>query len=189
MTARRFAYTALFGTVAATGWYFFAYLTRWEWNRAIISALIFLAAELALLGALVLDRIGRLRGEIAELRDRRDVPPARATRPEILAHVRDAAPEPDRPFEWLDPDRTTVFIPVLLGAGVIVSALAWAVERLARFTAGASLERDLARRLSAVALPRSLLVTVDDSRAPRWSDAPLDTTDAAALLRPTASGT
>ena len=59
MNARRIAYAALFGTVLAAGWYFFAYLTRWEWNRAVVSALIFLAAELALLGALVLDRIGR----------------------------------------------------------------------------------------------------------------------------------
>lgn len=187
MNARRIAYAVLFGTLLAAGWYFFAYLTRWEWNRAVVSALIFLAAELALLGALLLDRIGRLRGEIADLRDRVDAVPASIARPEVLAHVRDAAPEPGRPFEWLDPDRTSVFIPVLLGAGVLVSALAWAVERLALYTAGAGLERDLAVRLSSFALPRSLLLPADDRSGP-GAGAPLRRDGASALLRPTSFG-
>ena len=41
-----------------------------------------------------------------------------------------------------------VFIPVLLGAGVILSTLAYLVERIARFTAAPVAEHDLADRLA-----------------------------------------
>jgi hypothetical protein len=67
--------------------------------------------------------------------------------------VREAAPEPRKPFAWLTPDRTNVFVPVLLGAGVIMSAVAWVVEKLARATAGTSMERGLALRLEPLAPP------------------------------------
>jgi hypothetical protein len=46
-----------------------------------------------------------------------------------------------------------VFLPILLGAGVLASAAAWAVESLARATAGPALERRLAYRLAAFDLP------------------------------------
>ena len=46
--------------MAASGAYVFVYLYRWEWNRALVSGVIFLAAEIALLGALILDRVARL---------------------------------------------------------------------------------------------------------------------------------
>ena len=65
MTGRRIAYLAAAVTIAASGYYFFVYLTRWEWNRALTSGVILLAAEIGLVGALVLDRIGRLRSSIA----------------------------------------------------------------------------------------------------------------------------
>jgi hypothetical protein len=187
MTARRVAYAALVGTAGAAGWYFFAYLTRWEWNRALVSALIFLAAELGLIGALLLDRVQRLRNEIGALRDRPPTVvhvPEPEARPDALRRVREAAPPREGPFEWLDPDRTTVFIPVLLGAGVIVSALAWAVERLARFTAGARLEQDLAARLGALALPESLLVPRGERR--RVADTAHAEDDVPSLLHPSA---
>jgi hypothetical protein len=67
--------------------------------------------------------------------------------------VREAAP-PARPvFAWLAPDRTGVFLPILLGAGVLASALAWMVEGLARATARPVLEHRLAARLGTLALP------------------------------------
>lgn len=185
MTPRRIGYLALFATGVAAGWFFFTYLTRWEWNRAVVSALIFLAAELGLLGALVLDRIGKLRREVAELRGGPRAPTPAAPSPEVLARVREAAPATGRPFEWLEPDRTTVFIPVLLGAGVIVSAIAWTVERLARVTAGAQLEQDLAARLRTVALPHSLLLSAEDDQGPSTARDALDESDASALLHPT----
>ena len=57
-------------------------------------------------------------------------------------------------FAWLTrTDRTSVFIPVLLGAGAVLSALAWVVERVARATAGRAAEAGLARRLGLLELP------------------------------------
>ncbi len=50
--------------------------------------------------------------------------------PEILVHLREAAPEPRPPVAWLEPDRLGVFLPILLGAGVLASAAAWVVEAL-----------------------------------------------------------
>jgi hypothetical protein len=76
----------------------------------------------------------------------------------VLARVREAAPEPRNPFKWLSPDRSNVFVPVLLGAGVIVSGIAWLVERIARATAGSSLERGLAVRLEPLAPPKGGLL-------------------------------
>ena len=40
---RRLGLVAAVATMAATGGYFFVYLYRWEWNRALTSAAIFLA--------------------------------------------------------------------------------------------------------------------------------------------------
>ena len=60
MTARRLGLLALIVTLGASGWYVFVYLYRWEWNRALISGVIFVAAELALIGTLVLERLSRL---------------------------------------------------------------------------------------------------------------------------------
>ena len=49
MKAGRIA--SLFGVVvmAATALYFFVYLWRWEWNRALIAGVLFVAAEVAML--------------------------------------------------------------------------------------------------------------------------------------------
>ena len=55
-TPRRIGLAALLTVMVAAGWYVFVYLYRWEWNRALVSGIIFLAAEVALLGALVLER-------------------------------------------------------------------------------------------------------------------------------------
>ena len=84
------------------------------------------------------------------------------------AHPRAAPPPPDR-FAWLRDQATStnVFVPVLLGAGVVLSLLAHAVERLASATATPVLERRLATRLEPLALaPGGLLAP-----APRPFDA------------------
>ena len=44
MIPRRIAYLAALVTAAAAGWYFFSYLEKWEWNRAIVSGVIFQSA-------------------------------------------------------------------------------------------------------------------------------------------------
>ena len=55
---------------------------------------------------------------------------------------------PARPFAWMEPQQMNVFVPVLLGAGVVLSALAWVVDKVARLTAVPTMERGLARKLS-----------------------------------------
>lgn len=160
MNARRIGYLAVVVTAAASMYYFFVYLTRWEWNRALTSGVIFLAAEIALFGALALDRIAKLRGAITatpEPSAGRRVEP----RPQVLARLRETAPAHHEHFAWLKPNGTNVFVPVLLGAGVIVSAVAWAVERIARATAGRSMERGLAVRLEALQPPAGGLIVVE----------------------------
>ena len=140
-TPRRIGLAALLIVLVAAGWYVFVYLYRWEWNRALVSGIIFLAAEVALLGALVLDRLEKLGRRLAQL----DHGP---NGERVLRRLREHAPTPARPFAWMEPQQTNVFVPVLLGAGVVLSALAWVVDKVARLTAVPTMERGLARELA-----------------------------------------
>ena len=146
MNARRAGLLVALVTLAASGAYVFVYLYRWEWNRAQVSAAIFIAAEVGLVGWLLAERLRRVeqRLELATL----DAQQRR------LHVIRDTAPAPRVGFAWLaKPDQMSVFIPVLLGAGALLSAVAWVIERLARATAGKAAERGLAGRLAALELP------------------------------------
>ena len=152
---------ALLVVMAAAGWYVFVYLNRWEWNRAIVSGVIFIAAEVALLGALVLERLTRLTRRVDAL-----------ARPDerVVSVLRSHRPEPLRPFAWLQGSSTTnVFVPVLLGAGVVLSGLAWIVDRIARVTAVPTMERGLASRLTRLQPPPDGLLgeTGHDAFRPR----------------------
>lgn len=123
-------------TLLASGFYLFLYLERWEWNRALISGVLFLAAEIGLIGAAILGR----------LRDAAVRSPRSAAR--VRTAVRTSRPTPGKPFAWLrhDPTRLGVFVPILMGAGVLISALAWLVERVRASISPAmelSLEADL----------------------------------------------
>ena len=62
------------------------------------------------------------------------------------------------------PEHSNVFIPVLLGAGAVLSGLAWIVERLAKATAGRAGEHGLARQLGELDLPSGGLL--DGGRRP-----------------------
>lgn len=146
MNARRLGVIAAIVTLVASGSYVFIYLYRWEWNRAQMSAALFIAAEVGMIGWLLADRLRRVERRldhaVLEGEQRR------------LQIIRSTAPAPKTGFAWLaSPDRTNVFIPVLLGAGALLSALAWVVERLARATAGRAAEHGLARQLGGLDLP------------------------------------
>ena len=159
MKAGRIA--SLFGVVvmAATALYFFVYLWRWEWNRALIAGVLFVAAEVAILSVAVLDRLRRLSDHVDRQFDRHSSTDAR-----VLSRIRESAPPARDHFEWLSPasGRTNVFVPVLMGMGVVMSALAWLVERLARATAAPSMERGLASRMGSLAWPTGgLLVPIE----------------------------
>ncbi|MCZ2814907.1 hypothetical protein [Modestobacter sp. VKM Ac-2984] len=166
-------------TLLASGGYVLVYVYRWEWHRAQLVGILFLALLVGLSAALVLRRLGQLEGT-------RRQPAGRV--PEPLQRLR-AAPVESPPFRWLRPedlDRTHIFIPVLLGGGVLVSGIAWLVERLAGASARAGVEEELAASLRDIAFPGEPLVP---SRAEALA-APATTSDPAVrlLLGPPAAG-
>jgi hypothetical protein len=146
-------------TLAASGAYTFIYLYRWEWNRALMSAAIFVAAEVAVMGSLLAHRLK----VVTERLDRMESPtPAQTVR---LERIRSTAPPPRPTFAWLArPEQMNVFVPVLMGAGVLLSGIAWVVERLARATVTPVAERGLAAQLDSLALPAHGFATAE--RAP-----------------------
>ncbi|MPY95993.1 MAG: hypothetical protein GEV08_23930 [Acidimicrobiia bacterium] len=146
MNTRRIGLAVGVVTLLASGSYVFVYLYRWEWNRALVSGLIFLACEVALTTFLLNQRLRATEARLDTLVDVRH--------DRVLRRLEETAPAPRASFAWLArPEHTNVFVPVLLGAGVVLSALAWLVERVARVTARPTLERSLAGRLGELAPP------------------------------------
>ena len=146
MNARKIGMLGAIATLVGSGGYVFVYLYRWEWNRAQVSAAIFIAAEVGLIGWLLADRLRRVerRLEVGTIDGER----------RRLQAIRSTAPPPRVGFAWLARnDQMGVFIPVLLGAGALLSGVAWVVERVARSTAGRAAESGLARRLAGLELP------------------------------------
>jgi hypothetical protein len=148
MSARRLAVLAALVVMAGSGSYVFVYLYRWEWNRALVSAAIFIAAEIGLVGALLVERLAKLQRRVDRLGA--PLPPVDQR---VLLRLRENPTEPAKPFAWLTKSQTNVFVPVLLGAGVILSGLAWLVDRVARATAGPAVETNLARSLTRLQPP------------------------------------
>jgi hypothetical protein len=154
MTARLLRILLGGATLAASGTYTFVYLYRWEWNRALMSAAIFVAAEVAVIGSLLAQRLRM----ITQRLDAQEAP-AQSVR---LERIRSSAPPARVNFAWLSkPEQMNVFVPVLMGAGVLMSGIAWLVERLARATVAPVAERGLAGQLDGLALPPSGFVTAD----------------------------
>lgn len=176
MNARRIAQVLAVATLVGAGSYLFLYLYRWEWNRALTAGIFVLVAEIALATSAILGRISRLERRIQEAAtgttSRAAAPKPIDTR--VLRRLQEATPTSSDHFAWLgstsDENRSNVFVPVLMGAGVVMSALAWVVERLARSTAGPALERGLTRRFEPLTLdlPEGLVPP-----APRATDVPL----------------
>ena len=147
---RKLGLAVAVASAAAAGVYFFVYLVRWEWNRALVSGVIFVAVEVLVLGSALMSRMTRLERTVGS-----SAPPA----PAALVQLRATRPPAGRPFAWLDPKRggTNVFVPVLMGAGLVVSALAWLVERIARLVARPGMEVSLAGQLNSIAYPTHLV--------------------------------
>ncbi len=144
------AWLAGIGTLIGGALYMVVSLNRWEWNRALFFGLIVLIAEVGLATGLVLRRLSRLehRGvfdpAVAEI--------IRATRP----------PSPDR-FAWLreSVERTNVFITFLVGGGVLLSGIAWVVDKVSSKTSTPAGEQRLAVELGPISYPMGGLL-VDD---------------------------
>lgn len=141
-------------TLVAAGGYTVVSLVRWEWNRALFFAIVFVAAEVAMATALVLRRLARVEALAAT------APPV----PTGIAHaLRSTRGDADR-FPWLHVEpsdvvgRTSVFVTLLVGGGVILSGGAWLLDRLASSTVDPARERRLGRELSAIAYRPGLLV-------------------------------
>lgn len=147
---RKLAWLAAALALLGTGGYVFVYLYRWEWNRAVMMAAFFIAAEVAVATALVLRKLTELSTERQQ---------AASPDPAVVTRLRDAAPRRDH-FAWLgvNGDRVSVFITMVVGGGVLVSGLAWAIDRIAGQTAGRRMEGDLAGRLGPIAFPVAGLV-------------------------------
>lgn len=160
----RLAGAAFAATVLAfSGLYVVVYLARWEWNRAIVSGIIFLAMLVMLSTFMIL---GRLRALLE-----RPAGPAAAVPvdPQVLdALHRSNEGRPTHRFDWLRPDPThlSVFVPVLLGTGMVLSALAYVIERVAGAVAGATLDRRTAGVLP-LHLPLSSAGPVSATNGPR----------------------
>ncbi len=154
-TVERLGLLVLVATLLGTGGYVFVYLYRWEWNRAILSGVLFVAAEIALVGWRLATRVSALDRRIDQLTaDREDL---------RLTRLQETKPDPRVTIGWLSrPEQLNVFVPVLMGAGVLMSGLAWAVERLARATAAPVAERGLAAKLAPLSLPPGGFLTRDD---------------------------
>jgi hypothetical protein len=158
-------------SAAATAVYTIVYLYRWEWHRALVAAIFLVVAEVALATVAVLRRLSAIDQRLDTVAAASSAPPETM---DVLDRVRESAPPPQPVFAWLNPNSTNVFLPILLGAGVLASAAAWVVETLARATARPVLERRLATRLGALALPAGGLLgpapamaAVPPRRAPR----------------------
>jgi len=133
-----------------SGMFLVVYLLRWEWNRALIAGVFFLAAEMFLATDVLLRRMAAVDRQIERSSEREQIE-------SLAAMLRSNRPQHAGPFAWLarDPDRSYVLVPILLGAGVILSGIAFVVERLSRISAAPVAEHELARGLSGLALPRT----------------------------------
>lgn len=152
----------------ASGAFMLVYLYRWEWNRAMICGLFFVAAELALASTAIMRRLRRVEQRLDETGScdaQPTQPPADDGRSE--------------PFAWLQGSQgESVFVPILLGVGVIISGIAWAIERLASASWSIGGDTAATRRLQR-------LSSVGEGRL----DAPEPVTSASAMrLRPPQEG-
>ncbi|MEU6251638.1 hypothetical protein [Streptomyces sp. NPDC047043] len=145
----------VFGGLAAAGagTYLVIYLYRWQWQRAMLCGVLLLVVEVMLFGLVTLGRLGRIEERLRDT-DRRQRE-LTARQEDALARLRQpSADHEEARFRWLeDPaDRTYVFVPVLMVTGVLLSGLAWVVQRIASATARPA-ERRLAGRLTVLTAP------------------------------------
>ncbi|MFF7263786.1 hypothetical protein ACFZCL_26415 [Streptomyces sp. NPDC008159] len=158
---KRLAYLFAGAAAAGAAGYFVIYLYRWQWQRAILCGVVLLIVGLMLLGIVLWGRLARIEERIRES-DRRQQ--------DVLDRLRQTRTREhgDR-FRWLeDPaSRTYVFVPVLMVTGVVLSGIAWLVQRIASATARPAADRRLAGQLSVLAAPDPAPETdLEDERPP-----------------------
>lgn len=142
-------------TVLVAGVYTVVSLVRWQWNRALFFGVVFVAAELLLCTAVVLARLARLQ---------RDVDATRATREATARDALRATRHDQQRFAWLRVDphesftRMNVFVTLVVGGGVLLSAGAWLIDRVASRTVDPQREARLSQQLASIAYEPGLVV-------------------------------
>lgn len=157
---RKLGAVVLGAALVVTGVYFVLYLYGWEWYRAFVVGAIFVGIEVAAATFYLAHLLGRLSDAA-----RPGGPPAphrdgTAESVGVVNGVLAATPRPHPDtFAWMkrQPDQLSVFIPLLLGAGFILSAAAWVVERLASAVYGERLDAGLAEQVAVLIPPDDLL--------------------------------
>jgi hypothetical protein len=154
---RRVVAFAMVMSVVVTGAYLVVYLARWEWQRAIVAGLLLIVAEVALVGGLVLARLAR---------SDTGAQAPHAFGGQVAARLESVPHPPSQAFRWLQPlargENVGVFLPILLGLGVLASVLGWLAENAARrVTRG----HEIACAVSALAVlaPPDRLIPVTDA--------------------------
>lgn len=131
-------------TFAGAAAYSVLSLSRWEWSRALYFGLVVLVAEVALGTGLILRKLGAA-GHSSD-----------AQNDDVRAVLRSARTPKSR-FSWLAPEelvsRTGVFITMLVGGGIVLSGLAWLLDKVAAHTTTTLQERQLVGDLEAIAYP------------------------------------
>lgn len=145
------AWLAGIGTMLAGVVYMVVSLNRWEWNRALFFGLIVLIAEVGLATGLVLRRLARLEHAV------KPVDPA------IVGILKESRPPSADRFAWLreSATQTNVFITFLVGGGVLISGIAWVVDKVASKSSSPVGEERLARQLSPISYPAGGLLLDD----------------------------
>lgn len=152
---KKFGMFVLAAVTVVSAIYLFRHLVRWEWHRAMFAGVVMLAGEIALAGIVVLRGVRRVLAEASTHADVDD---------RVLERLRQARPPSSRVFAWLQPDgnQLNVFVSILLGGGVLISAAAWVIDKLAKATSSGGLESRLAMRLMRLRLPDGGFVVPDD---------------------------
>lgn len=144
-----FAAAALVGAAV----YSVVSLGRWEWTRALYFGLVALVAEVGIAAGLILRKL-----------DRQEQRARSTEHDEVREVLRSTRPRRHR-FAWLEPERivsrSNVFITMLVGGGVVLSGLAWVLDKVAARTTTSLEEGRLAGDLSGIAYPEDGLL-VDD---------------------------
>lgn len=154
LVARAVLWLALTAVLVVAGAHAVYYLLNWEWNRAALASTAFVAALVLAATTLLLGRLARVERRLDLVLAAHEAAPPTAIDP--AASDVGAEPRPD--FPWLagapalvlgvlavapEPAaRDAVFIPVFLAAGLVVSALAAAIERVAAFVQGRRVPAD-----------------------------------------------
>jgi hypothetical protein len=151
---RIIAWLAGVGTLLAGGLYMIVSLNRWEWNRALFFGLIVLIAEVGLATGLVLRRLARLEYQLRR---------GRGEDPEVGQIIRDTRPPSRDRFAWLreSSQQLNVFITFVVAGGVLISGVAWVVDRVASKSTSPAGEENLTRRLTSISYPSGGLLLDD----------------------------